>query len=166
MPLASRKNDYMKYLYVKITICIAICLSLGILSGFSTTDSIENWYQFISKPTWNPPNWIFGPVWTTLYILMGISVALIWHSNHEYKQKAILLFIVQFTFNLCWSYIFFNLHLIGWAFMEISIMLILIFLTIAHFYKINKTAAYLLIPYLCWVLFATVLNGAIWYLNK
>ncbi len=156
----------MKYLYLKITFCVATCLLLGIFSGFSTIDSINNWYQYINKPSWNPPNWIFGPVWTTLYILMGISLALIWHSTHGEKRKAIILFIIQFVFNLCWSFIFFKLHLIGWAFIEIIIMLFFIVLTVYSFFKINKMASFILIPYLCWVSFATVLNGTIWYLNQ
>lgn len=156
----------MKSIYFKIFICIAICLTLGLLSGFSTVDEIANWYRFIYKPSWNPPNWIFGPMWTTLYILMGIAVALIWQSSHQPKKRAIILFIIQFIFNLAWSFIFFNLHAIGWALAEILMMLLFIMLTIVSFYKINKTAAFLLIPYLLWVSFATVLNGSIWYLNN
>ena len=147
-------------------ICTSLCLSLGILSGFTTSDSITNWYQFISKPSWNPSSWVFGPVWTILYILMGIAVALIWHSKHKNKRKALLFFMTQFIFNLSWSFIFFNLHLIGWALIEIMIMLVLIFMTSFSFYKINKTSAYLLIPYIIWVSFATVLNATIWYLNR
>lgn len=156
----------MKNIYLKIFICVTLCLSLGILSGFSTADSITSWFQFIKKPSWNPPNWLFGPVWTVLYIMMGIAVALIWQSKHKNKTIAITLFIVQFILNLGWSFIFFNMHLMGWAFVEIIIMLIFILFTIFSFKKINKTAALLLLPYLCWVSFATVLNGTIWYLNR
>lgn len=156
----------MKSLTSKIILCSLLCLTLGISSGFSTVDSITNWYQFIIKPSWNPPNWLFGPVWSLLYLLMGISVALIWHSQDSNKKNAIQLFIIQFALNLGWSFIFFNQHEIGWAFVEILIMLTAIILTILSFYKISKTAAYLLIPYLCWVSFASVLNGTIWFLNK
>ena len=156
----------MKSVYAKIILCVIICTSLGFLSGLSTADSITNWFQFVKKPSWNPPNWLFAPVWTLLYILMGISVALIWHSNSNNKKKAIGLFIIQFTLNLCWSIIFFNQHMPGLAFVEIIVMLIFIILTTVSFYKINKTAAYLLLPYICWVSFATVLNGTIWFLNK
>lgn len=156
----------MKNLYSKIAICIIVCVALGLLSGLSTVDAIKNWYQYINKPSWNPPNWLFAPVWTLLYILMGIAVALIWHSSNQNKKTAIGIFIVQFVLNLAWSFIFFNMHKIGWAFAEIIIMLFFISLTILLFYKINKTAAWLMLPYLCWVSFATVLNGAIWYLNS
>lgn len=156
----------MKSLIVKIIICTSLCVLLGIASGFSTVDSISNWYQYLVKPSWNPPNWLFGPVWTTLYLLMGISVAMIWHSDNPAKKFAVRLFIIQFILNLAWSFIFFNMHLPGWAFAEILVMLLFIILTIISFYTINKTAACLLIPYLLWVSFATVLNGTIWYLNK
>ena len=155
-----------KSLYFKITLCVILCLTLGILSGFSTVDSIANWYQFIDKPYWNPPNWIFGPMWTALYILMGIAIALIWYASHQLKKLAVGLFIVQFVLNLGWSFIFFNLHAIGWAFAEILVMLLFIALTTHRFYKINKVAAWLMLPYLLWVSFATVLNGSIWHLNS
>jgi tryptophan-rich sensory protein len=98
--------------------------------------------------------------------MMGIAFAMIWHSRHPQKNKAMLLFAIQFIFNLAWSFLFFNRHLLGIAFIEILLMGCFIALTIISFYKINKLAAYLLIPYLCWVSFAAVLNGAIWFLNK
>ena len=156
----------MKSVYAKIILCVIICTSLGFLSGISTADSIANWFQFVKKPSWNPPSWLFAPVWTLLYILMGISVALIWHSNSKNKKTAIVLFIIQFILNIAWSIIFFNQHMPGLAFIEIIVMLVFIILTTVSFYKINKTAAYLLLPYICWVSFATVLNGTIWFLNK
>lgn len=154
----------MKSLWIKILICITGCLILGIASGFSTAGSIANWYVTIQKPTWNPPNWLFGPVWTLLYILMGISLALVWHSATN-NTKAITLFCIQFALNLSWSFIFFGLHQIGFAFIEIMVMLGFIIATIFAFSKINKTAAYLLLPYVSWVSFATILNGTIWFLN-
>ena len=126
----------MKSIVAKIIVCVLICTSLGFLSGFSTADSISNWFQYVKKPSWNPPNWLFAPVWTALYILMGISVALIWHSKATNKSQAIWLFVIQFILNLCWSLIFFNLHQTGWAFVEIIVMLIFIVLTIISFYKI------------------------------
>ena len=156
----------MKSLLVKILISTIATLTLGIASGFSTIQSIKDWYQFLIKPSFNPPNWIFGPVWTILYVMMGISLAMIWHASHIQKNRAILLFTIQFIFNLAWSFLFFNCHLLGIAFVEILLMGYFIVSTIISFYKINKVAAYLLIPYLCWVCFATVLNGTIWFLNK
>lgn len=153
-------------LFVKILICVTLCVGLGAASGFSTSSEINGWFQTIQKPSWNPPNWIFGPMWTTLYILMGTAAALIWHSDHEKKKGALLLFLVQFILNLSWSFIFFNQHEIGWAFAEILVMLILIIATTIAFYKIKPLAAYLMIPYILWVSFASVLNGTIWMLNK
>lgn len=155
----------MKSLPAKIAICVLLCFTFGFLSGYLTTDAITGWYTTINKPSWQPPNWLFGPVWTVLYIMMGIAVALIWHSDHKDENKAITFFVVQFVLNMAWSLIFFNLHQIGFAFLEILTLLLFIILTIIHFYKINKTAAYLLIPYLAWVIFATILNGTIWSLN-
>ncbi|RYY65496.1 MAG: tryptophan-rich sensory protein [Chitinophagaceae bacterium] len=153
-------------LFVKILICVVLCVGLGTASGFSTASEINGWFQTVEKPSWNPPNWIFGPMWTTLYILMGIAAALIWHSNDERKKAALTLFVLQFIFNLAWSFIFFNQHAIGWAFAEILVMWVFILATIISFYKIKPIAAYLMIPYLLWVTFASCLNGAIWMLNK
>ncbi len=156
----------MKTLTVKILVCAVICLTLGTLSGFSTINAISNWYQFLIKPSFNPPNWIFGPVWTLLYLMMGISVGIIWTSTNNGRKRALQLFAVQFVLNLCWSFLFFNLHALSMAYMEILSMIVAIIFTIFAFYKINKTAAILLVPYLCWVLFASFLNLSIWYLNK
>ncbi len=149
----------------KITICILICLGLGISSGFSTASSITDWFQYLQKPSWNPPNWLFGPVWTILYTMMGISVAMIWHSKDDGKKAAIIFFMIQFILNLLWSHLFFNIHAMGWAFAEIILMALFIFMTIIYFFKINKNAAYLLVPYLLWVSFASILNYSIWTLN-
>lgn len=155
----------MKSLIVKILFCTTVCLILGISSGFSTISEIKSWYVYLNKPSWNPPNWLFGPVWSFLYLSMGIALALVWHSKHNKKKRAITFFIIQFIFNLSWSFIFFNQHQIGWALVDISILLVLILVTIFAFYRINKFAAYLLIPYLLWVSFATLLNATIWTLN-
>ena len=156
----------MKSLSFKIIVCAIICLTLGTLSGFSTMHEITNWYQFLIKPSFNPPNWIFGPVWTLLYLMMGVSLGIIWHSTLEGRKKAMQLFAVQFVLNLGWSFLFFNLHMLGIAFVEIIAMLIAIIFTIFAFYKVNKTASFLLIPYLCWVSFASFSNISIWLLNK
>lgn len=155
----------MKSLVLKIVVCVILCLLLGISSGFSTISEIKSWYVYLNKPSWNPPNWLFGPVWSFLYMSMGVAVALIWHSKHNKKKSAIIFFIVQFILNLSWSFIFFNQHQIGWALVDISILLVLILVTIIAFYRINKFAAVLLIPYILWVSFATLLNATIWTLN-
>ena len=152
---------------VKLIIAIAIPVAVGAISGLFTTAEIPGWYQTINKPSWNPPSWIFGPVWTTLYILMGISLFLIWKSdaNEHVKKTAISLFAIQLIFNFFWSFIFFKQHQIGWAFAEIIVMWIFILLTIFAFAPINKVAAWLLVPYISWVSFASILNYTIWRLN-
>lgn len=153
-------------LFIKIIVCVLLCAGLGFASGFSTANEINGWYQQIQKPSWNPSNWIFGPVWTILYILMGIAAGIVWHSNDDRKNQALILFVLQFMFNLAWSYIFFSQHEIGWAFAEIVVMLVLIIGTTISFYKIKPAAAYLMILYILWVAFASCLNGAIWMLNR
>jgi len=120
----------------------------------------------LNKPFFNPPNYLFGPVWTLLYLLMGISFFLILQSPiKELKRKAIIIFVIQLSLNFLWSFMFFKFELIGLAFIEIILIWISIFTMIIAFNKINRIAAALQIPYLLWVSFATVLNGAIWWLN-
>jgi benzodiazapine receptor len=103
---------------LKIIICVVVCVGLGTLSGLNTIDAIQTWYPTIQKPSWNPPNWLFGPVWTCYTSMMGISFALLWNSSQNGRKSAMLLFVVQFGLNMAWSFIFFNLHLLGWSFIE------------------------------------------------
>ena len=152
--------------FLKLCLCIIIPLLIGAVSGFATSSSINTWYVTLHKPFFNPPNYLFGPVWTTLYILMGISFYMILQSrNSKYKKGAIYLFCIQLFLNFCWSFIFFKFQYLGLALIEIIMMWISILAMIIWFTKLNKTAAYLQIPYLCWVSFATVLNASLWYLN-
>ncbi len=152
---------------IKIIIGIVGCLVVGFLSGFATSDAISGWYVDIVKPSFNPPNWIFGPVWTILYTLMGISAALVWHQGWEKREVKIALsfFAIQLLLNGLWSIIFFGAQQLGLAFAEIILLWIMIVVCIILFSNINKTASYLLIPYLLWVSFATILNFNIWQLN-
>ena len=151
---------------IKLIISIVLCVSLGSVGGLVTVNEIPTWYATLNKPSFNPPNWLFGPVWTTLYVLMGISVYLIWKQPvSTERNKALQLFIIQFILNFCWSFIFFGLHATGWALMEMIALWILILLSILHFAKHSKTAAWLLVPYIAWVSFALLLNAAIWRLN-
>lgn len=152
---------------LKITIAVIVCLAIGGLSGFATTDAISGWYATINKPSFNPPNWIFGPVWTLLYIMMGIAAGLVWKAGWERQdvKTALGIFTVQLLLNGLWSLIFFAWESPMWALVEILVLLAFIILTIIRFKPINATAAYLLIPYLLWVSFATVLNASIWWLN-
>ena len=151
----------------KIIIAIVVCLAVGGLSGFATTDAIEGWYASINKPSFNPPNWIFGPVWTTLYIMMGVAAGLVWKAGWDRAavKTAMTIFGVQLLLNGLWSAIFFSWQSPLWALVEILVLLAFIILTIIRFKPINNTAAFLLVPYLLWVSFATVLNASIWWLN-
>lgn len=155
----------MKNKIIKYTLAIVLSLSLGILSGFSTVSEIQNWYFTINKPSWNPPSWLFGPVWSVLYALIGFSFALVWTSQTANKNRAYIFFFIQFGLNLLWSFIFFKMHAIGFALIEIIVMWLFIILTINEFKKHSKAAAILLIPYLVWVSFASVLTASIFYLN-
>lgn len=152
---------------MKLIISILIPLLVGAISGIFTASGVKGWYANAVKPSFNPPNWIFGPVWTILYILMGIALFLVWKSATDKKLKniAISLFAVQLALNFCWSFIFFKMQEPGWAFAEILFMWLMILLTIIWFGKISSTAAWLLVPYICWVSFASVLNYSIWQLN-
>ncbi len=152
----------------KLIIAILIPLTIGFTSGFFTAGNVSGWFQTIQKPSWNPPSWIFGPVWTTLYILMGIALFLVWKSDatESVKRTAIILFAAQLVFNFFWSLIFFEMHQPGWAFAEIVVMWVLILLTIFSFGKISSLAAWLLVPYISWVSFASILNYTIWRLNS
>lgn len=147
---------------------ILICLAPGIVGGLFTVQAIPQWYSTINKPFFNPPSWIFGPVWTVLYLMMGIALFLIWKEKSEkkLKQKAIIIFVVQLFLNAAWSPAFFGLHspLLGLAI--IIPLWVSILLTIRYFGKISKNAAFLLAPYILWVSFATVLNFAIWWMNR
>lgn len=152
--------------YFKLFCCILLTLSIGGVSGVATSSGINNWFMELNKPFFNPPNFLFGPVWTILYLLMGISFFLVLQSPIKVlKRKAIIIFFVQLTLNFFWSFIFFKFQLIGLAFIEIILLWTAILTMIIEFNKINVAAARLQIPYLLWVSFATILNGAIWWLN-
>ncbi|OAN62611.1 sensory protein TspO [Balneola sp. EhC07] len=152
----------------KLPVSIAICLLVGFLSGISTSDNISGWYSTLEKPFFNPPNWIFGPVWTFLYILMGISLGKIWSSDisGKEKNKAIFIFGSQLAVNAIWSIFFFGMQNPLLAFIDIIILIILIVYTIKLFKPINRMASWLLYPYLAWVSFATILNLSIILLNN
>ena len=152
---------------MKLVISILIPVLVGAISGYFTSSGVNGWYAAANKPWFNPPNWIFAPVWTTLYVLMGIALFLVWRTESvkTIKQTAIILFAVQLALNFFWSFIFFKLQQPAWAFAEIIVMWLMILLTILWFGKINAVAAWLLVPYICWVSFASVLNYSIWKLN-
>jgi benzodiazapine receptor len=152
---------------IKLIISIIIPLNIGVLSGILSSDVIPYWYETLNKPSFNPPNWVFAPVWTILYFLMGITLFLVWKQNaSKERNRAILLFSVQLFLNFCWSFLFFYFHQIGLALIEILLLWISIVSMIVLFYRIKPLAAYLNIPYLLWVTFATALNGAYYFLNR
>ena len=152
---------------IKLIISIIICQLAGIIGSIFTTPSISTGYASLNKPVFNPPNWVFSPVWITLFVLMGISLYLVWSKaiKKELKKRALILFGIQLLLNIFWSVIFFGLNSILFAFIEIIFLWIAILLTIIYFYKISKIASYLLIPYILWVSFAAVLNFSIFLIN-
>lgn len=137
-----------------------LAMSMG---GLFTASSVSTWYIELQKPGFNPPSWVFGPVWAILYLLMGISLYLIW--VNKFNKPAFIAFGVQLFLNVLWSIIFFGMKLPLLAFIEIILLWVAILTTMIYFYRLNKISAYLLIPYLLWVSFATVLNFFIFYLN-
>lgn len=146
---------------------LVIGLSAGFLGSLFTNTGPETWHSYLTKPSFNPPDWLFGPVWTSLFILMGLSLFLVWRQGLDKIEvrKALQWFFLQLAFNIAWSFFFFYLENPHLAFLGIIALLILIITTMAHFYKIDKRSFWLLVPYLAWVSFATVLNYAIWKLN-
>ena len=150
----------------KLLICVLIPLIVGGVSGYFTTTNIATWYVTLIKPSFNPPNYLFGPVWTTLYILMGVSLFIVLNKAKELdRNKIILIFSLQLILNFLWSFIFFEFHQLGLALIEIVVMWCSILVMILVFYKTNKWAAYINIPYLLWVSFASVLTYSIYNLN-
>jgi tryptophan-rich sensory protein len=129
--------------------------------------SVDGWYAALNKPSWNPPSWLFGPVWTLLYIMMAIAAWLVWRKGGWTLQRWPLgLFVIQWLLNAIWTPLFFGMHLIGLALVDIVLLWIAIVATLAAFWRVSKPAAWLLVPYLAWVSFATALNFAIWQLNR
>lgn len=181
----------MKFLNaIKLLASIIICELAGVLGSVFTYSKISTWYKTLEKPGFNPPGWIFGPVWTTLFLLMGISLYLVWAKDWQtdnkifcskrkiwnswsqkffdgkwQKANIILIFAVQLFLNVLWSVIFFGMQNPGVAFFELLMLWFAILYTIINFYRISKVAAYLLLPYILWVSFAGILNYFLWILN-
>ena len=160
-----KNTDKMMKKILLLAGCILLTLAVGGVSGYFTVAEIAGWYSTLHKPSFNPPNYVFGPVWTCLYLLMGISFYLVLTSHAAPRRQALVFFWVQLIFNFFWSLIFFNMHRVGLALVDIVLMWLAILGMIITFYKINKVAALMQLPYLAWVSFATCLNAAIWVLN-
>ncbi|MDD2680951.1 MAG: tryptophan-rich sensory protein [Patescibacteria group bacterium] len=153
--------------WLLLVISLAISLSVGTLGSVFTETGPGTWYDSLLKPWFNPPNWIFAPVWTLLFILMGVALFLVW--RHGWKdilvRKGVNMFFIQLAFNLLWSYFFFGLNNPRLAFLEIIALWLAIAALMINFYRVDKRAAWLLWPYLTWVSFAAFLNFSIWQLN-
>lgn len=145
--------------------CLLIPLIIGFLGSLLTTPSIDSWYALLNKPSFNPPNAIFGPVWTGLFILMGLALFLVLKSSRRSTRAALISFFVQLFLNIGWSALFFYWHSPFLAFLEIIILWLAIAVNIFFFSRSSKIAAWLLVPYLAWVSFAAFLNYTIWRLN-
>ncbi len=151
-----------------IVVFIIVCELAGFVGSLFTTPSIPGWYAGLIKPAFNPPGWIFAPVWTTLYALMGLAAWLVYDKGVRRVEvkRALFVFVAQLILNVMWSIMFFGAHRILGAFVIIVAMWILILGTILRFHKISKAAAFLLVPYLLWVGFAMVLNVSLYILNR
>lgn len=150
-------------------IFVATCVGVGFLSGIATRSGVDTWFVTVVKPSFNPPAWVFAPVWSFLYIIMGIAAGLVWNRidyEREAVTKALTFFIIQLVLNALWSVLFFGLKNPLLALVEIVLLLLMIYETYIKFRAIDKIAGYLFIPYLAWVSFATVLNASIWWLNR
>ena len=144
---------------------VLLCLATGGLSGWLTADSVRTWYPTLIKPSWTPPSWVFGPVWTTLYILMGIAAFLAWNARTSRRGAAMGAFAAQLVLNALWIVLFFGLHQIALAAIEIVLLWIAIVVTTSLFFRASKPAGVLMLPYLAWVTYATTLTFGFWYLN-
>lgn len=156
-----------KFQFIPFIICLVIPLAIGAIGGFFTMEAVKTWYTTLNKPSFNPPNYLFGPVWSTLYAIMGIASYLVWKRRKVAKNYSLAasVYFVQLVLNLMWSFIFFYQQQIGLALIEIIILLVAIIINCVLFYKINKVAGLLFIPYMMWVSFATVLTYSIYMLN-
>ncbi|MGA2621845.1 MAG: TspO/MBR family protein [Thermoguttaceae bacterium] len=143
---------------------LAICFAAAGIGSLATTPNIATWYAGLAKPSWNPPNWIFGPVWTVLYLSMAVAAWFVWWQGGLW-QWALALFAVQLALNAAWSWLFFGFHMPGAAFFEVVALLVAIAATTVAFWPRSMAAGLLMLPYLAWVSFATVLNFTIWRLN-
>jgi benzodiazapine receptor len=154
---------------MKILVLVATCLAVGYFSGVASQSGLQDWFPTLVKPAFNPPNWVFAPVWSTLYMMMGVAGGLVWARMDYEKEEvrnALFFFAIQLGLNGLWSLLFFGLKNPLLALIEIILMWLMIYETYLKFKKIDKIAGWLFIPYLLWVSFAVILNGSLWWLNK
>jgi len=145
---------------------VGVCLGAAWIGSVVTRPAISTWYAELAKPGWTPPNWVFAPVWTTLYVLMGVAAWLVWrHGGFAAAALPLTLFLVQLGLNVVWSPLFFRWHLLGAAFADIILLWLAILATLLAFWRVSPTAGWLLLPYLLWVTYAAALNLALWRMN-
>jgi tryptophan-rich sensory protein len=159
MPLKPRRD------ILGLVAFLAICLMVSGLGGAVTATSVGTWYQALEKPVFNPPDWVFAPVWTTLYVLIAIAGWRVWRARAAAGRRALMVFAVQLALNLAWSFLFFGLQRIDLALVEIVILLFAILANTVVFWRIDRVAGALFVPYLLWVAYATLLTAALWRLN-
>lgn len=152
--------------WLKLGVAIVICEAAGGIGAIATTPKIGSWYAMLNKPFFNPPGWVFGPVWTLLFVLMGIALYLVWVKKKSLTDKIFTWFWIQLGLNILWSFLFFGAESPLLGLIEIVFLWWAIRMTIKIFSKVSTTAGQLLIPYLAWVSFATVLNAAVFWLNR
>lgn len=145
--------------------CFILCQAAGGVGVIATMPNIPTWYEHLHQPSFRPPNWLFGPVWTILYTLMAVALYKVIKSSHPHRNNAIVVFLIQLIFNAAWSFLFFEYHLLAVSLIEIVIMLALIIGFTFIVKPVSKVAMYCFLPYIAWVCFATLLNASIWYLN-
>ena len=146
---------------------IILCLAVSGIGGVITATSVDTWYQTLEKPPFNPPDWVFAPVWIVLYILMGIAAWRVWRLRAlEVTGNALAVFAVQLGFNVAWSFLFFGLQRIDLALVEIVILLCAIIINTIMFWRVDRLAGLLFVPYAAWVTYATILNVSLWLLNE
>lgn len=163
-PVASLTN---RTTWAVLILFLLACFTVAGVASLATTPEIDTWYQSLTKPGFTPPNWLFGPVWTTLYAMMAVAAWLVWRAaGWPAPNGALWFFTAQLLLNFAWSFIFFKFHLIGWAVGEIILLWVAIAVTLLKFAPISKLAAGLLLPYLAWVTYAAALNFALWRLNS
>ncbi len=152
---------------IALAICVAVPVLVGAVSGLSTADSVSTWYLEIARPSFTPPSWVFGPVWTILYLAMGFAAFLVWRSGPGEREVRVALgaFVIQLVLNGIWTPLFFGVRNLGLAFAEILVLWVAIAVTLLLFRRRSLLAGALLVPYLAWVSFATVLNFSFWRLN-
>lgn len=149
-----------------LAVFVGACLAVSGFGGAITATSVDTWYQALEKPPYNPPDWVFAPVWLTLYLLMGVSGWRVWRrARWSGGRTALTVFAAQLVVNLGWSFLFFGLRQIGLALIEVAILLLVIVLNGVLFWRIDRLAGLLFVPYVLWVAYAAVLNAALWQLN-